>query len=476
MSNKKSQDEHGQELRQLLKQRKTVDVPKEVREKSLKAFQQGLKDGRNDQIKEQKRQKLRQQVVGGLATVTAAAVAGLLLFQSNFLTENILNWDEPVPIEETDPVDLQDIDVNEEVLDWLMDRPSTNSEDLTNMRHWRFINNELSVPLPVGWTLDEEEDNGIFTLKIAGSNTEELTLIMFPEGVERDAFDLQLEKLMSNWSYTEATIIPNRLLTGEYNYTMGPMTFYENIFAFNTDTAALYGFIDEDTGRVRELYLSTLFGMPMIYTADYPIDYPEVWNQSWLIFSKMTVNEFFTVRGREGEIHPDYQLPVKKMIMKTENGQYKEMEIDLLVLEEIGFTSYMPTGSQIDTKEHETFVEWRFTHPSVSENSFFALGKLKDSFPLEKRKEVLFEAFGIEEDNYKETGMNPNMYYYENSSYYDPYAEDDTNEDVKQIDGFFEFFEQDGTWYFIHEHVVYESINDRKPFEIETFLRYMEWH
>lgn len=478
MTNEKRQED--QDLREIMKQRKAINASKAAREKSLQAFQQGFEEAAKDKKKKQKRLQLRQRVMGSLATVTAAAVAGLLLFNTNFLQEHIFNWDETEKVEETtDPIDLLELELNEDIVNTIMDRPFFQHVELSDMRHWRIFNSQMSIPLPVGWSSDEVEEDGVFNITITGSDTEKLTLMLFTEEPAREEFDSILAEHLANWSYTDATIIPPDRMKGEFNYLMEVLPYYKDTFSFDTGTAAMYGFIDEEEGRFRELYVSKLYGMPMIYTSEYPLDNNQSWNHSWLIFSRMSVNEFFPVRGSEGEHHPDYNLPVKKTVMATEQGYFREMDIELVVIEELGVTSYLTNGTDVTRFENDHLTSWRFTEPLVSRNSFTSFGKLTENIPIYLRREILFDAYGIELGMEHEDEVTEDSAIFRYPGYmqiFDPNDNMDSYGGTYSSSGYFELFEHDGDWYYRHLHRAETDTSPRVFTNMELFLRYLEWY
>ncbi|KHF40540.1 hypothetical protein [Halalkalibacter okhensis] len=472
MSDRKREDE---ELRYIMQKRKAMKASKEARNKSLLAFQKGLKDLSTRPRKEQKRKKLGQRVIGGVATLAAASIAGLLIlnltvFQDDTQDEvptHTLPEDGKGEIRAGESIDLQHIEENVELVKRVLERPTFDYDDLNAMNTTNIYNNTFSVHLPRNWFVEEEEGEDVHSVKINGPDSEQMNLLVFDIDAGEELIEEQIQKLTADFSQTAETIVPTNTLIEEMRMNFQISFPFDHVFPFDMENTRMYAFIDEESGRFMELYVSDLLGQPMIYTADFPLDNKESWFVSWLIFTYMRVQTPYTVPGSEGELHDEYQRPLEKTVLLQIGAfGFEEVQLELYENEEVGITSYLPPETTIERIEHDYFTEWRFSEPTVSADSFYSFGKLKDGFPLEQGKEIMFDAFNIDHAYHEDLGGGTPYHY----AYY-------SGMDEEFIDGFIELFELSGEWFYKHKHADREDYNGGVFMQrLQTFIDSLEKH
>ncbi|MCE7794439.1 hypothetical protein K8O68_18825 [Salipaludibacillus sp. CUR1] len=461
------------ELIQLMKKRNQIKPSEEARQKSLQAFRNGL----NQNISKGKnKQKLtnRQRIIGSAMTVSAAGIAALILLNYDFMPGEMpldsgngesseqesrtpLNNEER---EETGNLNLDEIKENPQVLERVLNRKSIDIEDLNEMDIYSIYNGNLSVSLPDGWSVNEDYTEDVHSIIFTGPDSEEMSLYLYENDLNENLYEQQLDDILSDMSMTEATTV-----SPDYIENFEILRFHEE-FPFDYEKTEMYSFIDEETGRFKELYLSELFGHPMIYTMNVPLNDEESWPLSWVFFSQMFVSKPFTVDGSEGEIQSEYERPTEKTVILSIGARmFEEFEIELYDIGELGLTSYRPIGTEVERVEHDQFVEWRFTDTDVSKNSFYSFGKLNEGFPVDQGKEIMFEAFEIDLAYHEDLGGGSQYHF----SYYSGRGND-------FYDGYIEFLEIDNEWYYKHAHSDRED-NNGVLFNVwlDLFIDHLEW-
>ncbi|MUK86822.1 hypothetical protein GMD78_00190 [Ornithinibacillus sp. L9] len=473
MNERKQKDD---KLFYLLMNKKKMKASKEARDKSLLVFQDGLNDRADLSKMGSKRRKFLQKVVGSSAAVVVAGIAGLLFLSTDKL-EGDRDEGRNAEIIEQENIDSQQNEEsteehsNEENLNLLhkvLNRPSFDLSDINAMKSKRIFNEMLAVYLPDGWTIEEEEGEQKHSIQMIGSQGERMNLVLFTEDYSQEVFDAQLQELSANLTKAEEISIPVELFVSSITMDHEIPFPYPNVFPFDIEGAKLSAFFDEDNNKFRELYISELFGYPMIYTSELPLDDVESWTLPLSFFTYMEiVDSPFTIHGSEGALHPEYKRPVEKSVaLKVGAFGVQQIDVELYGNNELGMSSYLPSNTDIQRIDHEYFTEWRFTEPNVSENSFYSFGKLKDGFPLEKGKEIMFEALNIDLSYYQDLdGDEPYHFSYQSGM------------DGEFIDGHFQLFEISGEWYYLQKHADRNDYNGGVYMErLEMFIDSIEWY
>lgn len=473
MNERKQRDE---ELSYIMKHKDRMKTSKAAREKSLHAFQAGLKEAGDLQKTIQKRQKLHQLVIGSTATVAAAGIAGLLIFNTTFLQDEkslderdiIIGGDESREIEPEEHLEVQKPAIeNDFSVETVLDRASFDYNDLNRMGDFRIFNNTFTAKLPSSWSVTEKREEDVHSVEMTGPDSESMNLLLFNETMSKDEFDDEIQKVTSQFEQlNEITLAPEAVVEElRFNSRIGFP--HQEVFPFEIDNARISVYIDEETERFIELYASELFGYPFIYIAELPLTDKESWSLPWIFLTYLMVEPPFTIPGTVGEFHPQYGRPLeKRVVIGIGAFGLEQVDVKLFEIEELKMTGYLPVNTEVRRIEHDYFIEWRFTEPGVSKNSFYSFGKLKEGFPLDQGKDIMFDAFNIYLDYQEDLGGSASRHY----SYYSGMDED-------FIDGHFQLFEQSGQWYYKHKHADREDYNGGVYFQrIDFFINSLEWH
>ncbi|SER57146.1 hypothetical protein [Salipaludibacillus aurantiacus] len=470
----KRQTSRDGELIQLMKKRKQIKPSEEARQKSLQAFRNGLNQNTS---KDKNTQKLtnRQRIIGAATTVSAAGIAALILLNYDFMpgdlpldsgTEERTNTPLNEEREEAGNINLDEIKENPQVLERVLNRQSIDIEDLNEMDIHHIYNENLSVSLPDGWSVNEDYTEDIHSIIFTGPESEEMSLYLYENDLNESLYEEQLDDILSDMSMTESTTVSPDYFKEKFRHDFQISSNFPQWFPFDYEKTEMYSFIDEENGRFKELYLSELFGHPMIYTMDVPLDDEESWPLSWVFFSQMLVSSPYTVPGSEGEIHSKYERSSDKTVILSIGARmFEEFKIELYDIGELGLTSYRPIGTEVERVEHDQFVEWRFTDTDVSKNSFYSFGKLNEEFPVDQGKEIMFEAFDIDLAYHEDLGGGSEHHF----SYYSGSGKD-------FYDGYIKFLEIDDAWYYKHAHSDRED-NNGVLFNVwlNLFIDHLEW-
>ena len=470
----KFNDKKEGELLESLRNQKRVRVSEEIRQRSLLAFQNGLKDGERQRKRSKKTRNYGRKIPGIIAGTAATGIAVLLFLNTGLIDNDRSGAGGTVEIgsKENKGIESDGIKSNvhevsaENLLDKALNRPTFNHNDLNSMPTQKIFNEKLEVHLPSSWTVSETEGDNVFQIQMTGNNDEQMKLLLFDKAHAQEAFDTRIQELIVDFEEAEETAVPADELVE--NISMNHEVFfpYQNVVSFDKENTEITAFYNDESGQFMEMYVSELFGYPMIFTSEFPYDNDDSWNNSIIFFTFMYAgNPPLDIHGSEGEIHPDYKRPVEKdVILQVGASGVEQVEVELYENDELGLTSYLPKNTDIQRIEHDYFMEWRFTEPNVSENSFYAFGKLKEGFPIEKAKEIMFESHDIDLSYYTETdGPIPHHYSYNDADAF--------------IDGYIQLFEANGEWYYEHKHADRHDYNGGVYIQrLNMFVDSIEWY
>ncbi|MFV8828462.1 hypothetical protein [Alkalihalobacterium sp. APHAB7] len=473
MNERKQRDE---ELSYIMKHKERMKAPKAAREKSLHAFQDGLKEAGDLQKTIQKRQKLHQLVIGSTATVAAAGIAGLLIFNTTFLQDEkplderdiIIGGGESREIQPEEHLVVQKPAIESDFsVEAVLDRPSFDHDDLNRMGGYPIFNNTFTAKLPSSWTVTEKREDGVHSVNMTGQNSESMKLLLFNETVSKDQFNDEIQKVTSQFEHMDQITLAPEVLIEELRFNNRVSFPHKEVFPFEIENARISVYIDEEAGRFIELYASQLFGYPFIYTAEFPLDNWDSSNLSWIFLTNLTVDTPFTIPGTVGAPHPEYGRSLEKSVVLMVGAMgYEQVDMKLFEVEELKMTGYLPRSTDVEKIEHQHFTEWRFTEPGVSNNSFYSFGKLKESFKIDQGKEIMFDAFNIDLAYEEDLGGGASRHY--------AYV---SHMDEEFMDGHFQLFEQSGQWYYKHKHADREDYNGGVYFQrLDYFINSLEWH
>ncbi|WP_280771973.1 hypothetical protein [Salipaludibacillus daqingensis] len=461
MNNHRYEDE---EFQYIMRQKKTMKASTKAREKSLLTFQDGLKDVIPKQKKKQNRQKLRQRFFVTVGSVAAAGIASLIFINYDFVQDGGLldsgedehdgeeTFNEMVEDENEKKEDiiLEDVEENEALVERILDRPIIDVNVLNTMPMHQIQNETFSIYLPDEWSIEEEEEDYVYSTHMTGPDSERMEFFLFDRDVNQEQIADEIEETLTKVTSTEETTVSPNIYNDEFVMNNQIRTTFDTMFPFDNEMTEMYAFIDEESGRFTELYISELFGQSMIYMMDVPLEDKESWALSWTFFSQMFVTETpYTIQGTESEDHPQFDRPLEKSVILNEGAaSFRETDIELYEIDEFGITSYIPVNVEEERIEHEHFIEFRFTDEDFSRNSFYSFGKLKEGFPLENGREIMFHAFNIDQAHHEDLGGGDGYGY----GYYDGSGDYD-------IEGYIQLFEVSDNWYYTHHHSEREDNN-----------------
>ncbi|WP_416147515.1 hypothetical protein ACM26V_14910 [Salipaludibacillus sp. HK11] len=478
MNHHKYKDE---EFRHIMKQKEAVKASTDAREKSLLTFQDGLKDIIPRQKRKHYRKKLRQRFFVTFGSVAAVGIASLIFINYDFVQDDGLldsgedenNGEESFietvedENEEKQNIILEDVEENEALVERILDRPYFDLNDLNTMSRRQIQNEAFSIYLPYEWSIEEEEEDNIHSTHMTGPDSERIDFILFDRDVSQEQIADNIEETISEITQTEETTVSPEIFNDEFIMKNQIPTVFSSMFPFDYEKTEMYAFIDEESGRFTELYISELFGQPMIYKLDVPLEDKESWTLSWKFFPRMGLTKTpYIIQGTEGELHSQLDRPLEKTVILLEGAaSFHEADIELYEIEELGLTSYLPLNIEDERIEHEHFIEFRFTDKDFSENSFYSFGKLKEDFPLEDGKDIMFDAFNIDQAHHEDLGGG-GMYgygYYDGSRHYD-------------IEGYIQLLEISDNWYYKHHHSEREDNNGvMYNTWLDMFTEFIEW-
>lgn len=471
MSKRKHEDDI---LYDVLNKKKRMEVSDEAREKSLLAFQDGLKEA-GPQNKKRKRRKHRKQMIGFSSTIAAACIVTVLAFSTGVFdehnTEVIIsqgNGGNQGQKSEQVVTDEQNEETSN-IKEMIWKRHPSDYNDLVNLDIRSIFNDDLMVFLPKNWTIDETKGENTYSIHMSGTDGERMNLVLFQGDNNQDVFNAHIQEMTASFSDAEQITIPADAFVDEIKASREIYLNYDNVFPFEIENAEITAFIDETSGKFTELYTSELFGYPMIFTSELSLRDTESWSLPLQFFASMYTHEPFVFQGSEGEPHPELNRPVEKTVLLPIGASSAEIvEMELFEIEELNMTSYLPRDGEVERIEHEHFTEWRFTETHIPESSFYSFGKLKSGFPLEDMKEIMFEAFDID------PAFSPPV----DGDITHHYSYDTANaEGGIGIGGYFELFEVNGEWYYGHKHADWQDYNGGfLSSRLNYFIDSLEWH
>ncbi|TMW70963.1 hypothetical protein [Alteribacter natronophilus] len=470
------------------KQTKQVKAPEKTKEASLQAFTRGLGENHNAREKEKRRTRWKHGIFGGLATVVAAGVGAILIlhttltdgqtdFQSteynqdnhdnDIVEDAAVITDEPWNSESLTPDDLPQLGKDDRVLRHILNHEMINY-NVHQFEYFNIRNDHYSVRLPRNWSVREDYDDGVYRSEFKGSGTDKMTFTFLPED-RFDEVDVEVQQILNNWDYTAGSTI-NIGEVKSFVSSLPGKEYISNSNQFDINEVELYAFVNEENGRLYELFIFDFFGQPIILTAESQIEEKNDDRLSWVALSEMSITKNRPVYGSEGELHPEIMRPESKdTILAHFTGQYEVVEMSLMEFPEWHLSSYLPSNTEVEEIQGEHFNFYRFSDPEISENSYYVFGKLDDSFDLDNAREIFHSSFGIDLD-FKENlgGSDPYIFSYAGST-------GSSHEEF--IDGYFRIVERFGEYYFTHKHadrVDYNSGEFTK--RLDFFMDNLEKH
>lgn len=464
-------------LAEVFDKKPKVKASQEAREKSFRAFQDGLKDSRSA-YKKEKRLKLRKHLIGLTSTIAAAGIITVLSFglfdgASPEDTRNQGNEDNQTHETATTNIDPQEVS---DILNDMLNRQPRGIEESSSFQTVGFSNLDLKTYVPADWKIEEMEgDEDKYTLRLSGPAGEEMTLHLFKQN-DPDVFHHHVQEVTAKHAHAEKIPIQTeRFVEALKTNRFVDSNFEEDIFPFDIEHTEMAAFVDKENGTYSDFITSELFGYPMVFTSELPLDDVDSWDFPIHFFTEIHTTEGLVVRGSEGKDHPEYNRPIEKTVILPIGATFAPdfVQMELYENDELQLTSYLPADTEVERIEHEYFTEWRFINPSISKNSFYSFGKLKDGFPLENGEEIMFDAFGIDPafSPPDMPGIHGDPHHYSYGS-----ANADTDSDIN-ISGGIDLYEINGDWYYTHRHDDFQDYNGGYLFaRLQYFIDSIEWH
>ncbi|MGN7313085.1 hypothetical protein ACTHQ4_18515 [Alkalicoccobacillus gibsonii] len=421
------------------KEKKYIVLPHSAYTKSLNAFKQGMQDGAEP------KPKSRGAYIA--SSLGAAALLGLIIFTFLPVTDNQEQpADEENQVEKVEDVmeekavDLDEIGVNEELLSEVVERDQYELGEVGGGDQ-PFHHDELQVFVPDDWEMSRSDDvfvNGTKTI-LTGFGGVQQTILIFEDEASSEEMNQAKEELLSDITYTKATEIPMDWLTYlfEEEHQLGIefhfFSRYENRFAIELDdTTKMYTLLNENDRRLYDYVEADLFGKKLILLTDINSTHSSKLASTYVTLSAITPSSEIDVAY--GPYEREYGRRSSITIL-TGMPRYGFTEL-LLYEHELGFTSYLEEGTEVEKIERNGFTEWKFVHEKNGNNSYYSFGKLDPSVSIEDAKETLINGYEFD-PQYVEGASHV--------SFYHILRQGQANEMLRT----FELVQKQGDWYYI---------------------------
>ncbi|MFK3937608.1 hypothetical protein ACI2JA_08855 [Alkalihalobacillus sp. NPDC078783] len=423
------------------KEKKYIVLPHSAYTKSLKAFKQGMQDT------EEPKPKSRGAYIA--SSLGAAALLGFIVFTFLPMTDNQEqpadeeNQVEKVEeVKEEKAVDFDEIGVDEELLSEVVERPDYELGDVGAGDN-SFHNGELQLAVPDDWELSRSNDafaNGTKTI-LTGFGGVRQTILIFEDEALPEEINQAKEELLSDIMYTEATEVPMDWLTYLFKeeHQLGIefhfLSRYENRFAIELDdTTKMYTLLNENDRRLYDYVEADLFGKKLILLTDINSTHSSKLASTYITLSGITPSNAYEMVAAYGPYEQKYGRRSSITIL-TGMPRYDFTEL-LLYEHELGFTSYLEEGTEVEKIERNGFTEWKFVHEKNGNNSYYSFGKLDPSVSIEDAKETLINGYEFD-PQYVEGASHV--------SFYHILRQGQANEMLRT----FELVQKQGEWYYI---------------------------
>ncbi|MBM0066303.1 hypothetical protein [Alkalicoccobacillus gibsonii] len=435
------------------KEKKYIVLPHSAYTKSLNAFKQGMQDGAEP------KPKSRGAYIA--SSLGAAALLGFIIF--TFLPVND-NQEQPADEEnqvekvedvmEEKAVDFDEIDVNEELLSEVVERDQYTFSDVVQNDQYElsessgggdrpFHHDELQVLVPDGWELSRSNDafaNGTKTI-LTGFGGVQQTILIFDNEASQEEVNHARAELLSDIVYTKATEVPMDWLRYlfEEEHRLGIefhfYSRYNNRFAIELDdTTKMYTLLNENDKRLYDYVEADLFGKKLILLTDINSTHSSKLASTYVTLSAITPSDLNDMVAAYGPYENKYGRRSSITIL-TGMPTYDFTEL-LLYEHELGFTSYLEEGTEVQKIERNGFTEWKFVHEKNGNNSYYSFGKLDPSVSIEDAKETLINGYEFD-PQYVEGASHV--------SFYHILRQGQANEMLRT----FELVQKQGNWYYI---------------------------
>lgn len=439
------------------KEKKYIVLPHSAYTKSLNAFKQGMQDGAEP------KPKSRGAYIA--SSLGAAALLGLIIFTFLPVTDNQEQpADEENQVEKVEEVneekavDLDEIGVNEELLSEVVERDQYELSEVVESDQNElsdggssggtdrdFHHHELQVFVPSDWELSKNSDayeNGSKTV-LTGFGGVRQTILIFEKEAPSEEINQAKEELLSDIMYTKATEVPMDWLKylfeeDQLGFEFSIYSKYKNRFAIELDnTTTMYTLLNENNRRLYDYVEADLFGRKLILLTDINSTHSSKLASTYITLSTIAPSSM-THGGDMVAAYGPYENKYGRrssITILTGMPTYDFTEL-LLYEHELGFTSYLEEGTEVERIERNGFTEWKFVHEKNGNNSYYSFGKLDPSVSIEDAKETLINGYEFD-PQYVEGASHV--------SFYHILRQGQANEMLRT----FELVQKQGDWYYI---------------------------
>ncbi|MGN7312141.1 hypothetical protein ACTHQ4_13695 [Alkalicoccobacillus gibsonii] len=369
-----------------------VEMSDQTYQKSFHAFKQGLAEAPS--------RKNKPYLLASLS-LAGAAIAATLLFASTmdaptpngqgdapYILEDE-KQDENVELEL--PEGLKDIEVNIQLARQFIKRgPYVFSPTQPELLH----HDEFFVSLSTDWNVESFDIKNGTKAVLSGPDSEEVTIILFDNNSPEEIITQEANKLLDEHPYTVSTKLPYEDLRNHFINARVVLSHDRVGFTIDKD-AWLYSFENDQTKRFYDLFSSKLYGKRILLFANYPLDQPDKWAQTYYFMSNIFPEESPYVLEVSDELSEDGRPLEKEVVTSIDFEGYTRLEVELYHNKELQFSTYLPKNAKVDRIAHREFTEWKITSDSES-NSFYSFAKLDSDINVDELKEILVHTYGID--------------------------------------------------------------------------------
>ncbi|MDQ0208351.1 hypothetical protein [Alkalicoccobacillus murimartini] len=414
-----------------------VEMSNRTYHKSLHAFREGLE--------ESNQRKKQPYLLASFSLAGAGLAAAILFFSFVDSPTPTGQLDAPLIINEENedkyqlPEALKDIEVDSEIANKLIPRgPYVFSPIQPEFMH----NEEFWITLNPDWKINEESIEGGTKTTLSGLESEELTFLLFDESSSENLIKREIDQLLLKHTYTSVTQLPT---DDVHRYVVNARLILSHDrvgFSFN-DQSFFYSLKDENTNRFYDLFSSELYGKRIVLFADFPLDEPDKWAQSYYFMSNIFPEESPYVLDISEDVSENGRPLTKEVVTSIDFDDYQQKTVTLYENNELNFSTYIPQNADINRIEQEGFTEWRISE-DPTDNSFYSFGKLDTDFDPTLSQDILVDTYGIDADSIDVNNKELITFYPKE------YNED---EPTDQTTGYFSLYRLNDSWYFIYSQI-----------------------
>lgn len=449
-----------EQLMELMKQTE-VPLPKDAEKASLNAMAKGVSEARTEATMYKRWQQKRTMFMGVGATVSAAAVAGLILINTDFSPDSSPGG----PTEDPPPVDEGEDNHQEE------SEPDQDEQDHEQNDDERSDAESYSVEA-FAEASETNDDQIVFDLSYDGEVWEETfdrvlpanmpihTLV--PEGWETS--EESVEGRVSGDRFTIGDVIILDYLEGDSGAADAEMLI--------EDVMDAEGFDEDDRSEVDEADYPELASSSLP-----PFDFMEAGyvleaegNPDVLIYYGEALGRYLVIRQTVPENEPEMKLygeavleytgedlpgkvyqsglekdeetgrPTEALLRQLREGDPTESEMTLFTDDELGFSTYIPEGSSVREERGEDVLTYYLSEEDDYESQM-SIGIFDEGVTYEEAWHFILDHFSYGENTRQDDGV--------------PDWAVDVYQNMGDMTGSVMLAEQDGRYFYIEYHSEY---------------------